>query len=188
MLKNLNKNKFKYLYPNITKGFTLAEVLVAIFILVTGIIGVSFLITNTISSVNHSSKKLVAAYLAQEGIEIVRNIRDTNWLQHQAWDNGLTDCNISSCDDMSFDGACVVDYMSPTIEDPILEKFDAAHEYLNNSSGFYGYSPGISTKLKRKIVIFPAGDTLHVCARVEWEERGISYHVMAREDLYNWFD
>jgi type II secretory pathway pseudopilin PulG len=192
MLKNLNKNKFKYLYPNITKGFTLAEVLVAIFILVTGIIGVSFLITNTISSVNHSSKKLVAAYLAQEGIEIARNIRDTNWLQHQAnptnpWDDGLTVCQCT-CDDMSFDGACVVDYMSPMIADPILEEFDATHDYLNNSSGFYSYSAGSPTKFKRKIVILPDGDVLHVCVRVEWEERGISYHVMAREDLYNWFD
>ena len=54
------------------------EAIVAIFVITTGIVGVLSLVTQTISSATFSKDKLIAAYLAQEGIEIVRNIRDTN--------------------------------------------------------------------------------------------------------------
>ena len=184
----------------INRGFTLLEVIVAIFILTVGILGCYSLIIQTISSTRYNSDKLVASYLAQEGIEIVRNIRDTNWLEQQVnsanpWNegldvDGLCDC---TCDDMLLDG-CVVDYNTPIIEDPIPSPFDEAHEYLNiDSSGFYSYSPGTQSKFKRKIVIYHddlngLGEEyiLKVCARVEWEEKGRTQTVIVKENLYNW--
>jgi len=182
-----------------TKGFALIEVIVAIFFISTGIIASYILITSTISSTAQASNKFTAAYLAQEGIEIVRNIRDTNWLQQQAdplnsWSEGfdtpgLCDC---SCDDMDYAG-CVVDYKTPTEENPIFDKFDANHNYLNiDSSGLYSYSPGTPTKFRRKVVVYyndwanPDPNMLIVCVRVQWEEKGQSYYVMVRENLYNW--
>ena len=185
MLKNLNKNKFKYLYPNMTKGFTLAEVIVAIFILTVGIIGVSALITSTISSAIHSSNKLVAAYLAQEGIEIIRNIRDTNWIQQSTnWDEGLTICS----------AGCEADYNISTAEDPTLTSYGSGRFlYIDGTNRFYRYIdiPGPSdavTKFKRKITITSIDvDTLNVSAFVSWEEKGIPYTVTAKEYLYDWY-
>lgn len=62
------------------KGFSIIEVLISttiIAVILGGLVAVgrSVLLNNTILS-----EKAQAAYLAQEGIEIVRQIRDTNWI------------------------------------------------------------------------------------------------------------
>ena len=71
------------------KSFTLIEVIVAIFLVTVGIGGVYVLIQRTTAFTPVISARLTAAYLAQGGIENVRNIRDTNWLEREAWDNGI---------------------------------------------------------------------------------------------------
>src|SRR3989338_965210 len=38
-----------------------------------------------------SEFQIIANNLAREGIEVVRNIRDSNWLGGQDWDNSLVD-------------------------------------------------------------------------------------------------
>jgi len=62
-------------------GFTILEVVVAISLITVGITAIFTLYQQTISITRVSSQRLIAAYLAQEGIEIVRNIRDTNWIE-----------------------------------------------------------------------------------------------------------
>ena len=61
-------------------GFTLVETLVAIAIFTASILAVMAVLANSISDTNYAKKKMTAAYLAQEGIEYVRNKRDTNML------------------------------------------------------------------------------------------------------------
>jgi type II secretory pathway pseudopilin PulG len=122
-------------------GFTLLEVIVAISLITVGMIGISSLITQTISSARFSFQKLTAAYLAQEGIEIVRNIRDKNWLEGATWNQGLGDCGSAVCE-------YEADYESPSLRTYL------ASDYLNiNTNGFYGY-PSDSSALPRKITIF----------------------------------
>ena len=82
-LTGLNTRK-----SNLT-GFTLIEVLVAIFVLVVGVFGVFFVVQNITFSSQLNSSKLTAAYLVQEGIELVRNKRDSNWLANLSWDSDL---------------------------------------------------------------------------------------------------
>lgn len=60
------------------KGFTLLEVIVAIFITVVGIIGIYSVIGDLSALAQDANQRLVAAYIAEEGLEIVRNIRDNN--------------------------------------------------------------------------------------------------------------
>ena len=77
-------------------GFTLLEVIVAIFLLTVGVGGSLVLINQTLSATQILPQKLIASYLAQEGIEIAKNVRDSNLLKiHQGlggvnWDSGLT--------------------------------------------------------------------------------------------------
>jgi len=58
-------------------------------------VGGSFaLIQQTMVAASLNQSKLTAYYLAQEGIELVRNIRDSNWLEQRAnptvlWKEGL---------------------------------------------------------------------------------------------------
>ena len=72
------------------KGFTILEIILAIFILTTAIFGSFALIQQTVAGASLNQSKLIAYYLAQEGIENVKNIRDTNWLQGEDdWAAGM---------------------------------------------------------------------------------------------------
>lgn len=83
---------------NNMKGFTLIEIVVAIFLLTVGTVGAFSLIQQTIAFTSIASSQLTATYMAQEGIEIIRNIRDTNYLEKTTnpsvtWDEGISSSN-----------------------------------------------------------------------------------------------
>lgn len=81
MFKILNKNK----------GFTIIEVLFTMLIITIGGLATYSMVQQIVSNTFASNYRIAAAYLAKEGIEIVRNTRDTNWLQGAPnWYNGLT--------------------------------------------------------------------------------------------------
>jgi len=76
---------------NKQSSFTLIEVVVAIFLITVGIGGSFHLVNSLMDFSSISSSRLQAAYLAQEGIELVRNIRDSNWLAGDPWDQEISD-------------------------------------------------------------------------------------------------
>ena len=175
-----SKNKMEFSPFKSGGGFTLLEVLVALFVIIVGLMGGMSAILKTLTLFSFSSSKLTAAYLAQEGIEIVRNVRDTNWLEARttsnAWDEGLDNCS----------AGCIVDYSYSIITDPNLPAF--ADQFLNiDGNGFYSYSLGTPTKFQRKIIIQKTGpDRLDVAVQVIWSEKGKSYTFSSQENLYNW--
>ncbi len=164
MLKCLNVKIMK-------RGFTLLEVIVAIFVIMVGITGTLGIIQQGISYTQLSSSRLVANYLAQEGIEIVRNIRDTNWLEENPWSDGIPSGNWEA------------DY-----NDSTLTSWSSQGRFLNiDNKGFYSYSSGSPTKFKRKITIAKDTDILKISVQVEWQERGRDYQVTVQENLYKWY-
>jgi len=72
---------------NKNSGFTLIEAVVAIFVIALIITGVFTLIQRTVMDRAFAASQLQATYLAQEGVELVRNQRDENWLNGDAWDS-----------------------------------------------------------------------------------------------------
>jgi len=168
----------------IGKGFTLLEVIIAIFIVTVGIISTLLLITRTLAQTSISFSQLTAAYLTQEGIEIVRNIRDTNWIEltvdpnpPNSWDEGLTGCSTG----------CEADYIVTSQLDPTLSSY--AGTFLKiDGNGFYNYTSDTPTKFKRKITINPdpGGDILKVTVLVMWAEKGQTFYHTAQENLYRW--
>jgi type II secretory pathway pseudopilin PulG len=122
------------------RSFTLIESVVAIFLLTVGTVGAFSLIQRTLAFTATSSSRLVAAYLAQEGIELVRNIRDSNYLAKIDWNSGLTACA----------SGCEMDY-----NDTVLSSF--AGRFLKIDGGFYNYDSGTNTIFKRKITIASPG-------------------------------
>jgi type II secretory pathway pseudopilin PulG len=88
----------------------IAEVLVSLFILSAGISAGASLITSAIHANVLNKNRLIATNLAREGIEAVRIIRDTNWLQNgekirACWnfwedtkEDGIIDENDSECE------------------------------------------------------------------------------------------
>lgn len=70
-------------------GLTIIEVMLAIFIILIGLSGISGVISKIIPIPGLSSLYFEASYLAQEGIELVRNARDENLINSRVWDSGL---------------------------------------------------------------------------------------------------
>lgn len=89
----------KYFFKKIKhRGETIIEVLVAILIL-TGVLIAAFSMLNKSIDANVNVKnRIIALNIAREGIEAVRNIRDTNWLKYSGdrrgkwlcWDSETT--------------------------------------------------------------------------------------------------
>lgn len=70
------------------RGFTLTEVLIGMTILMTAVISSSVLVNN-LQKTNEINMKLIQANaLAVEGLELVRNMRDSNWLNNRDYLNG----------------------------------------------------------------------------------------------------
>ncbi|MFA6252933.1 MAG: hypothetical protein WCV69_01530 [Patescibacteria group bacterium] len=110
LCKQVNKitNKFSsikiFMGRDSLTGFTLVELLIAIAVFFIGILAAFSLSLNNLNTVKENYNRVVAADLAREGIEIMRNIRDSNWLAREAnididtsdldidlydWDSGL---------------------------------------------------------------------------------------------------
>ncbi len=72
------------------KGQGLLEALVATTIIVVGISGVMGLAGNNLTASNISTSELVAVNLAREAVEILTNIRDSNYLDNSSsWNQNL---------------------------------------------------------------------------------------------------
>lgn len=75
-----------YTQKKTEKGFTLVETLVAITILLLVIIGPLTVAQKGIQNAYYANEQVTAVFLAQEAIEAVRELRDTNALEeYQGW-------------------------------------------------------------------------------------------------------
>lgn len=161
------------------KGFTLIELMIATTLMAAGVIAIYALIPHGIKASVVNTDKYLATQMAREGIEIVRNIRDTNWLEQMesptaVWDEGLTNCA----------AGCEVDYTTPTVQDPVLTAYGAGRYLKVDSSGLYNYADGTDTKFKRKVTITPIGGTLQIVVTVNWSA---DYNDSVLEEiLYDW--
>jgi len=61
-------------------GFTLIETLVALTVLIMALTGPMVLVTRSLYDIYFVKNKLIAAYLAEEGMELIRNVRENNIL------------------------------------------------------------------------------------------------------------
>jgi len=166
-----------------SEGFTLLEVITAIFIISIGIAAVYRVMPALISGSSINSSRVAAAYLAQEGIEIVRNVKDGNWLEAAkrgdgtAWNEGFfspVDCS----------NDCEIDYRALGVDDPVFSSY-AARKIKISSADFYNYTFGTETKFRRKITIQSGGsDKVTVSSEVSWQDRNKDYKFTVKEELY----
>lgn len=103
---NLFKNITGHSNPprrvNWRAGETIAETIIALSVLAIGITLSSVLMSNSLRNMNSSKSRVVAVNIAREGIEAVRNIRDTNWLKFSSrrrtcWNHMPLKANSDTC-------------------------------------------------------------------------------------------
>jgi len=167
------------------KGFTIVESLVAITILVLVVTGTASTIQTSISSYIFSKNQVIAFYLAQEGFEQLRNIRDENGLKTQPWLTGISN---NSSDPCYFGNSCYVDPVSSNVPTrcgapgscPVLRQ-DAA-------TGFFGYNSLWPTTIFRREILLTRinADEISILVTVNWSKGLVNREFKARENLLNW--
>ena len=168
------------------KGFTIVESLVAIVILVLAITGTISAIQTGISSYIFSKDQIIAFYLAQEGFEQIRNIRDENGLQGQNW---LTGISANSSDPCFFGNACTVDPVNSNAtiicsggpgNCPLIKQ--------DVTTGFFGYnSLWVDTVFRREIVLTQINaNDISITVTVNWSKGTVNRQFKAKENLLNW--
>lgn len=159
------------------KGFTLLEVTIAILIISLSLLSVYGFFSYITFQTNLASSKLTAFYLSQEGLEIVRNIRDGNLLNNVSWSANLAPGQYEA----GYSG-----YLGDA-----LTLIQGNLKYLKKEdNGFYNYNSGSETKFTRKISITMETDSkdlpcIKVVSRVDWNEKSKAYFVSVLEKIYD---
>lgn len=175
--KNTNKR--------LPAGFTLIEALVALSILIVGIMSGFILITRSLYSAAIIQDRLTASFLAQEGAELVRQIRDSNYLRTlndnpTNWDQGLADGSYI----VAFNPAAPDNIFFQPAEDIQYLKYDAA-------TGLFNYASGEPTSFMRTIKITSSPlspDKIQVGIEMNWKSKNIDFSFLVEDHLYNWLD
>jgi len=162
------KNKFNK--KNIA-GFSLLEIVIVVFIMAIGLVGVISLTTQNLQAQTVNENKLIASGLAQEGIELARNWRDNNWLDSVDWKTGMT-------------GTFSADYLSSKYSVTGLN--DNLARLKINASGFYEINSGTNSIFSRIITITDQGDYLNVVCTVRWLSVNSANTYVAETQLYGW--
>ena len=196
------------------KGFTLLETLVALAVILAAAVGPVSLITSGIGNFSLSKNKLIAANLAQEGIELVRAVRESNivcnilngpapwpWNEDPEPPNPPSGNTFSSvivgvAVDRTTVVTCGAEAAGVSMPVPILSTSCSEKLRFDPSTGIYGYGGGQETSFSRCLTIrvppdspdpgIPAGDQMDIVSTVSWSERGIVKTLVLQERLYHW--
>ncbi len=187
---------------NLIGGFTLVETLVAIAIFATSVTGLISITARGINDNVFVKNKLIASHLAEEGVEIVRNMRDTSVLPENAvgWTMFLSDTNdwVGHCyaDSPGATDACYIDASvgALTVNECVTGGLDGACPPIgfDSSTSRYTYNTITDSIFTRTITIRPieAGNTEEVIVNsvVSWTQGSNGYQVSYQYNLFNWFD
>lgn len=181
------------LHKKNSKGFTLVETLVSLAIFSSAIVGMIVVTSQGINDTNYAKNKLVATALSQEGIEIVRNIRDSALLSDttgtQGWATFIS--AINPCLSM----ACAIDPLYTDISSLTIVQCTADDECILSrdelsSSAYYETTGNDDSSYSRFIQIneLTDGNTVEIISTVEWTQgSGSKKEVVSKEYLTNWF-
>jgi len=153
------------------KGFGLLETVVAIFIITIGLIGGLSLAISSTTAARNVRERFVAYSLAQEGLELVHNYRDSVWLAEQdGFAPGQT---------MENDGEYALDYTG------LIEERGVAGDYkLHYENGFYRHDAGAATQYSRFVTTQTQGNSKIIVSQVSWANQELKLEL----HLYNWRD
>lgn len=169
----------------LNKGFTIIESLVAITILVTVITGAMTAVQTGISSYTFSKNQIIANYLAQEGFEQLRYIRDTNALNNLPW---LTSIAADADDPCYFGETCTVSPLETT--EAIRCSAPGSCPVIREDpvNGFHGYNAAwAATPFRREIVLSSInGNEIAATVTIYWTKGSVTREFKVRENIFDW--
>ena len=186
------------------QGFTLIETLMAISIFSLSTLGLLVILGKGISDTTYTKKKIIAGYLAQEGIEYIRNMRDTFVLYDSVdsptgWNkfstsltSGTALCNTSNGCYFNADNLFSLSPPQPMTQiTPLSCNSTCPSLKFDVSTGKYGYTTGIDSGFIRKITVTTVGSPISqikITSTVYWNQGSGSYNTVFKENLFNWVE
>jgi prepilin-type N-terminal cleavage/methylation domain-containing protein len=178
---------------NTKSAFTLIETMVAVSILALAVTGPLLTASRAMVVAELSQEQLTASYLAQEGIEYVRAVRDNAYLfgypggtSTAAWTTFLQ--KVSQCS--APNNSCQYDSGAPALTQ--CSNNVCALLYLTPSPSYYTVQPSsgnTQTPFRRAIQVSAAGSSGTeevVTSTVSWSFHGTSYTVAVTDHLTPW--
>ncbi|MFH1232730.1 MAG: prepilin-type N-terminal cleavage/methylation domain-containing protein [Patescibacteria group bacterium] len=168
---------------NTQNGFSLIELIVCLFIINLGMIGVLSLVLQNIKVESTNKNALIASQLAQEGLELVRNQRDNNWLGTGGWKDNIVNFSTYIID---------YSYKSGNVITGVSEIDDEKTKLYINKDGYYIHeSTSNSPTIFSRLISASYNDNdeekyLDIKSKVYWKERGRDYNYEAEVYLYDW--
>lgn len=183
---------------NKNRGFTLVEALVAVSVFSVSVLALMAVLGKGVADTNYAKRKTVAIYLAQEGIEFTRNLRDTYMLYDASgWSLFETKLTTSGC--TAANGCFYNDSALAWTGDSTMPIIDTAYTACTSSTcnngallynaatgkyGFSGTSSGFTRQIKATIV--SSGTEVKISSTVYWIQGSGTYQVTLSENLFNW--
>lgn len=162
-----------------TRAFTLLETLVAISVLLMALLGPFSIAQQSLRSAYYARDQVTAFYLAQEGVEFVRAIRDQNYLQGSDWLTGIE----ATCTNTP----CTVDY--PNFTYAACPQGVCAPLKISTAGGLYNQDSGTDSPFTRYIVLTPSAtnpEEMIVSVTLQWRSAGVSRVFTIQERLFDW--
>ena len=183
----------------LSRGFTLVETLVAISIFTVSILSLMAVVSQSITNTNYAKKKIIASYLAQEGVEYMRNLRDTFVLYSPTSQEGWDDFDDMLTSESCFaSNGCYFDDQNLNYGDTSMPIVDITLDgcssscptlFYNETTGKYGYTGGVDSEYIRKIkVTTVSANELKVSSTVYWKQGSGTYNMAFTENLFNWVE
>lgn len=166
-------------------GFTLVETLVAITLLTISIAGPLYIAERSFSAARSARDQTIASYLAQEGIEYIRFIRDNNLIARVSWLTNLGECSGgNSCtvdSTVAIGGSDLV--TCPGGVCPAL-MYRSTDRLYNQGSAT---AQNVASKYTRTVTIATvSANEVLVTSQVRWLDRGATRTTTYTERLFAW--
>jgi hypothetical protein len=156
-------------------------------------LGILSVLASGISNTTYAKNKIIAGYLAQEGIEYIRNMRDTCVISDQI--NGWSNFNskLSSC--LGSSASCSFDNTKNPSFSSVFSAcgsspYTSCLLYLSN--GNYNIDniggTGVNSGFIRKVWMTTTSnsDEVRIFSEVDWKQGSGNYSVTFSDNLYNW--
>ena len=176
------------------KGFTLLETLVAVTILVVSIMAPMTIAQNALQNAIYARDQVTAFYLAQEGIEYVRALRDKNIMQGNPWlqkpaatASCVSPVDLSACVAAAGSTGCNIDFVN--FCDTLCTTPSGCAPLLFSNTGYSTVGAGTPSKYTRTVTLEQiTAKQYKIKVHMDWKSGRYPRQFDLEEIIMDWYN